>query len=417
MATNTGQKVYQWLKQLNLTTGLPTGVRKPNDPADPDYVPPVTDLVACPLPVAPTFSWVEDTYTCQQEELFGLVATYGGFSSPFGIAWDTLTGRYYVVDCDDVNGNFYWFNPDTITGYGSVTHLSGSTSDINVFVVDKENRRIIAAGDESGGAKVLDMAAATVSSLPYGTDAVAGTGRRTPMALSDSYLYAFCSLPNVLRRYNRSTLAFVDEINKSSIPSNGTYLVNGYSVNFIGSEIWVGATSRSAPEIARYSSDFLTLLGTIPLPGATVPGSPWTAASRYWQTHFYDAGNNRYYVSDIGSRKIFVINTLTGAIINSYVINNMRGKHFIDTGFSKSDLDGKIYASVRGTDNLSDPTSNFKLYIINPTTGGIENIYPDASAGHLTTRSGTTQQWGTVTGSVSWTGGSWQTDGLIQKYQ
>lgn len=46
---NTGKKIYQFLKQINVTTGLPTGVRKPNTIGDPDYVQPVIDYIKCPI--------------------------------------------------------------------------------------------------------------------------------------------------------------------------------------------------------------------------------------------------------------------------------------------------------------------------------------------------------------------------------
>ncbi|NIG54751.1 hypothetical protein [Chitinophaga sp. Cy-1792] len=50
MLDNTGTLVYQWLVQVDRNTGHPTGLRKPNDPADPDYVAPEENLSACPLP-------------------------------------------------------------------------------------------------------------------------------------------------------------------------------------------------------------------------------------------------------------------------------------------------------------------------------------------------------------------------------
>lgn len=46
---NTGVKIYRWLKEIDVNTGLPTGARKPNLPNDPDYVAPVIDLDNCPL--------------------------------------------------------------------------------------------------------------------------------------------------------------------------------------------------------------------------------------------------------------------------------------------------------------------------------------------------------------------------------
>ena len=53
---NTGRKIYANLTQIYVDTGLPTGeADKPNDPVDPDYVPPVIDLVTCPPDVTPPF--------------------------------------------------------------------------------------------------------------------------------------------------------------------------------------------------------------------------------------------------------------------------------------------------------------------------------------------------------------------------
>jgi len=45
---NTGKKGYTTLVQYNLYTGEKTGVTKPNESGDPDYIPPVTDLELCP---------------------------------------------------------------------------------------------------------------------------------------------------------------------------------------------------------------------------------------------------------------------------------------------------------------------------------------------------------------------------------
>lgn len=46
---NTGKKIYRYLRQIDTTSGLPTGIFKPNDPSDPDYVHPQIDYDACPI--------------------------------------------------------------------------------------------------------------------------------------------------------------------------------------------------------------------------------------------------------------------------------------------------------------------------------------------------------------------------------
>ena len=46
---NTGIKTVLTLKEINASTGLPTGLTKPNVPGDTDYIAPTTDLTACPV--------------------------------------------------------------------------------------------------------------------------------------------------------------------------------------------------------------------------------------------------------------------------------------------------------------------------------------------------------------------------------
>lgn len=47
--SNTGKKIVLTLKQVNSITFAPTGLTEPNDPSNPDYIPPYTDYVECPL--------------------------------------------------------------------------------------------------------------------------------------------------------------------------------------------------------------------------------------------------------------------------------------------------------------------------------------------------------------------------------
>lgn len=47
---NTGYKAWTTLEQYRADTGVATGLTKPNDPEDPDYVPPEFDPDTCPLP-------------------------------------------------------------------------------------------------------------------------------------------------------------------------------------------------------------------------------------------------------------------------------------------------------------------------------------------------------------------------------
>lgn len=46
---NTGKKIYRYLKQINASTGVPTGVVKENLLTDPNYVAPIVDYTLCPI--------------------------------------------------------------------------------------------------------------------------------------------------------------------------------------------------------------------------------------------------------------------------------------------------------------------------------------------------------------------------------
>lgn len=359
-----------------------------------------------------TTIWIENTFTCEQSEPFNLDATYTGFSSPYGMMWDAPKQRFYVVDADAAGGHFWWFNPDTITGLASANYLTDTSySDINVWAFDKQNRRIYAAGDQSSGMKVVDIANDTVTTLAYGTNVSPGSAVRAPIGLSPTTIYAFVKNAGVIRLYDRATLAFQSQITISSIPSASTYLTQGFSCMFVGSEIWVTAASRPNGNVARYNSDFTALNGTITLPGIATAFN-----GNFWQGTLYDSDNNRVFIGDDGSKKVFVIDTATASIINTLSLANFRGKAYANFSLSKSELDGNIYLQGSGINSLADGSPNFKLYKIDPISGNVITMYPDQQAGVLVNRTGTNEQWGCQPGLTSWQGGSWSTDGLILKY-
>jgi len=51
---NSGLKAYLNLEEYFLDNGAPTGVVVPNVPSNPNYIPPVMDLIFCPLPPSPS---------------------------------------------------------------------------------------------------------------------------------------------------------------------------------------------------------------------------------------------------------------------------------------------------------------------------------------------------------------------------
>ncbi|WP_291911004.1 hypothetical protein [Chitinophaga sp. CB10] len=64
---NTGMKQYALLVQYSATTGLPTGVVKPNVPGDPDYVPPAPDPTGCPFTSIQQTRFTINNYTTKEQ--------------------------------------------------------------------------------------------------------------------------------------------------------------------------------------------------------------------------------------------------------------------------------------------------------------------------------------------------------------
>lgn len=368
---------------------------------------------------SPTYGWIEDTFTCEQDVPFTLLDTYTGFSSPQGIFWDQTSSRFYVVDVDDINSNVYHFNPATFTGFSDIVYALGTNAPVGITSAshahDAARRRIWISGDDSGGARVLDIASGNWTFLPYGTNAPGGAARRSPIVLSNDTAYCFCSLPDTIETFDLTTLASTGSILKSGIPSASTYMTDAYGVTFVGSEAWVWAGSRGNGSIAVYNNDFTSLITTITLPGIVPPGAPWSPnPGLFWQSHLYNEATNRWYVGDTGSNSIIVINTLTKAIVNNFTITNLRGKDHASTAFFKNELTGDIFAAVRCLNSAGDLTPNSKLYRIDDT--GIVYTYPDESVAQLRLRAGTNEAFGVQQNLVKWQGGAWATDGQVFKY-
>lgn len=74
---NNGDKIFTLLVEMNSRTGQPTGRLKPNIPSDPNYIAPIVDTIACPLPgpiVIPTIDVdvaIGEGFTANVKLLYG----------------------------------------------------------------------------------------------------------------------------------------------------------------------------------------------------------------------------------------------------------------------------------------------------------------------------------------------------------
>lgn len=93
---NNGEKIFTLLAEYNARTGEPTGRTKPNVPADPNYIAPTTDLVACPLPGDPVIPTIDVTVVIGPEfaATFNLLFGIDHVETSVAGIW-TITDRVY----------------------------------------------------------------------------------------------------------------------------------------------------------------------------------------------------------------------------------------------------------------------------------------------------------------------------------
>lgn len=98
---NTGRVIYQNLEEYNVATGQATGVTKPNDLGDPDYVAPVDDSeepsISCPLGVIDTYSYSVEGGTVSVSNACTL-ADLGNFGTTLWSTSNTLTTGIFLYN-------------------------------------------------------------------------------------------------------------------------------------------------------------------------------------------------------------------------------------------------------------------------------------------------------------------------------
>ena len=363
---------------------------------------------------AVTYLWVEDTFACESEAIISEVATFSNFSSPAMLHFDSVKDRVYVIDHDDADGNIQWFTPGTFAGTGSMTVYAGIKKTLYSFQVDKVRKKFYLAGQNTGGLMVFDTATDTLSAVvAYGADTAFG---RLNVELENDTI--FCSYKNggtnQLVIINPNTLTVTSTLDVSTLPSGTSYLASGFRLRAVGSEMWsVAGAGRAASGIARYDSTFSTLLGTITLTGsATIPG--WGSSS-FWGNCFFDSAKDRFYVNDIGSSKLFVVDTTTNTVIKTYTFENREGKDYAEFSYKLDENTGKLFLGYTGMDSPSDATKILRTYTLDRDTLDIELFIPGLFLGSAEFQTGTPFVWSCYPNVTSWSGGAWATDGTITK--
>ena len=423
---NTGYKGYN--RRRRKINGVYDGYVEDNLPAEGlgPYIPTELDYQSCPTTstttststststtLAPVLRYVEDTTTCEQSMPFTEIKEVSGFSSPIALYYDPVSGRFITVDQDDINGNVYSFNPDTLNSYSDRTVAPGIVDKILCYDWDATNRKLWVAGNNTDGAKVYDVATNTTSTVNYGINVAYG---RVLLRILGNTVYA-STAANVnavsdMVLINKTTQS-VTTLSNASIPSGNIYFYKSFGIQLVGNEIWCYANQRYDGRIAVYNSTLTSLITVITLPGA-VTISGW-GFNQFWQGHYYDEANNRWYAHDIGSNTWHVINTITKTVIKSTTMINRQGKSFSAFGFLTNPVTNDLYLSGNYLNSASDNNQIKATYKLSRTDYSYNYVYNTAFSA-LTLRTSTNEVWGVFTGNVySQTGTLWNTDGLIIK--
>lgn len=369
--------------------------------------------------ITPHYIWIPDVFGCEQESIIMLDSQKDGLSSPGAIMYDEPSDRFYVVDYDDVNGNFYWFDPVSFPS-DPINYVGGVTDYIYNSYADYQYRRLYACGKNTGGLKVLDLATDTVSTVPYGIDHTAfpsGSGfNRLSLTVLTSKILTIDEYSDTLTIIDRATLAVDSTLAIGSIPSGTSYIGGGCFFVEVGSEIWVIVSQQSgvaSPDIARYSSDFSTFIGTINL----FVYSDYWVFSGYWRSVFNDVANQKLYVYDMGNNTLIVIDTFTLGIVYVNKIYNTDVKTNSSFSFVIDPITDELFMSGLLEDTPSDVAPILRTYKINRTSFEFEQVIPDFNFSALVRYANTNKLFGTYVGQFAWSGNpDWDIDGIIYKF-
>lgn len=364
--------------------------------------------------------WIGGAYVCEQDDPIILEDTFAGFSSPQTLYWDNTLGRFYVVDLDDVGGNLYWFDPDTFTGFGDQTYVPGSAVPgqfVNAHDFDPVQRKIFFAGDGTSGVYVHNIATGVTSHIPDG--GTNGAFARLLCRLLNGKLYVSNKFDSTITIINPVTQVVESVLPVGSIPGNSgnPYFNNSYQMYGVNGEIWVcaGGFRATNGNIARYSTDLSTFLGELTVPSVASPGGAWPG---YWQTQYYDAPKQRFYLSDTGSRLNTVFDVVALSVETQTPINNNEGKAFGLIAWVFNTLTSQLYANQSSQDTPAGAVTN-KFYIQDRDTYQYLSMFTAQSVSGLSLKGGTGEFWAAAPGLVGWAPGpppGWNTDGQIFKY-
>jgi len=381
-------------------------------------------------PTPTVYIWVEDTYTCAQDNIFTEVARVDTLSSPSKAFYYAPQGRMYVIDADDPNGIFWWFDPNTFSNASQRNYIPGTTSLVQCYMqaYDTQYNRLYATGfftggSTAGGLLVYDIPSNTVTTVPYGSN-VTSAFSRTTIAVEGNYIYCGDRTNKTLSLINRSTLTLDSVVDLTTVPGIGTKRVTaGCSLTFINGEVWVWNTGDNPSDndtLLIYNPTFTTVLGEVDV---TAYRSEWFISQPnsvgYWGKSYYDAEKKIFYGTDYASKTLIAVDTTTKTIKNVITLSNLEGFNSFISNIVNDPITNDVYFT--GTEStISGVTTGARSrsYRINRDNIYIEQLYPDLTINQFERQGSTNFVWGMVPGRRPWDSPNtgWNTDGVTIKF-
>lgn len=378
-----------------------------------------TDAAPCDEPTnlivsgqQPNLIWIEDESVCETSGGFSIYKTITGASSPSKVWLDTTTNRTYIADQDNPLGNVYWFDHNTATTIGDFTYSAAVVDPELYFTyIDSTYRRIYFLGRNTSGLLVYDIDTDTTSTVVFGIN---GAFNRLTLLVTNNRIYCSNKLPvNSIVIIDRASLSIINTKAISSIPNNTRFTSGGggYSLNSVGSKIYVVAGSGSAvSSVGVYDADLNTNTTNI-----TLPSTAFFDFSRYWQSGFYDDTSDQFYVSDYGSSRRYVIDASTDTLIDNQQAFNKQGKTYSTCNWGLNPVTNELYCGVRFVNNAFDSSPVIRTYKVDRVTHAFLDMYEDVLIENNTLITGTDKAIGLSAGLNFWSvpNTGYNTDGII----
>ena len=353
--------------------------------------------------------WIPDQIVCEREGGYGIVKSITGLSSPEVVWYDAQNNLVYVADGDEyTKGNVYWFNPDTATSPADMIYSSKiKDSSLYAAAIDTTHRRIYFVGANTHGLLVYDIDTDTTSVVNFGLDQ---NFNRTTLLVTPTRIYTNDKSNNSIVIIDRETLTLLSNVVISTIPNNTRFIIGGYQMTEANGELWIYAGSGSSiGTVGVYNLDLTANIANVNLNGATI----WDF-SRFWQNAYSDKTTNRFYVSDYGSSKRFVIDCATKTVIDERVIGNKNGKATVNITWTTNPITGQLYAIHYYTNSYNDASVSTRAYIEDRDTFQYTAMFVGQAYTQLSVITGTNNVVGCVRGAAFWEGISgWNTDGSV----